>query len=96
MAESYLYVFQAAPESQSLFRTEMSGTAGLSLAYGWIYSGMEMKSGPRKQCLMAAGWGSACSWSCSSTSWGGTALMEKHGTPCSDFFLTAALGILMA
>lgn len=89
MAESYLYVFQAAPESQSLFRTEMSGTAGLSLACGWIYSGMEMKSGPRKQCLMAAGWGSACSWS-------DTALMQRHGTPCSDFFLTAALGILMA
>lgn len=98
MAESYLRVFQAAPEPQSLLRREMSGTAGLSLACGWIYSGMEKKSGPRKQSLTAVGWGSACSWSCSLTSWGGTALMERRGTPTMTFFFctTAALGILMS
>lgn len=87
MAESYLCVFQAAPEPQSLLRREMSGTAGLSPACGWIYSGMEKKSGSRKQSLMAMEWGSACSLSCSLTSWGGTALMERHGTPHHDFFL---------
>lgn len=85
IAESYLCVFQAPPESQSLFRREMSGTAGLSLACGWNYSGMEMKPRPKKQHLMAMGWGSACSWSCSLTSWGGTALIEGMVLPILTF-----------
>lgn len=69
----------------------MSGAAGLGLACGWVYSGMEIRSGPRKQHLMAIGWGSACSWRCSSARQGGTASVEGMMSPFLFYVLFLTL-----